>query len=79
MEWHVGTTNNKQEECLASPYITSKTQNTKGNNNVGCVVNLVSWNWMSQLLKIELELGLIFGVNFGTKTKIEFFGKKNYN
>jgi hypothetical protein len=34
---------------------------------------------MSQLLKIELELGLIFGVNFGTKTKIEFFGKKNYN
>jgi hypothetical protein len=31
---------------------------------------------MFQLLKIELELGLIFGVNFGTKTKFEIFGGK---
>ncbi len=79
MKWHVGTTNNKQGECLASPCITSKTQNTKGNNNVGCVFNLVCWNWMFQLLKIELELGLIFGVNFETKTKFEIFGGKIYN
>jgi hypothetical protein len=32
---------------------------------------------MFQLLKIELELGLIFGVNVGTKTKTQIFGGKN--
>jgi hypothetical protein len=32
---------------------------------------------MFQLLKIELELDLTFGVNFGTKAKFEIFaGKK---
>jgi hypothetical protein len=30
---------------------------------------------MFELIKIELEIGLIFGTNFGTKTKLRVWGK----
>jgi hypothetical protein len=70
--------NNQQQSRRMFSLTLHHKQNTKPNNNVGWVANLVNWNYMFELLKIELELGLIFGTNFGTKTNIESLGK-NYN